>query len=179
MNKREAVELLHNEGWTRADAQRALTIIDFRINPNVDELTILRTASQFAGAELLNRQRLQAAQKGLVTRRNREIREYIAQIEQLTLKIGQNSNENAAELAEINRLKEEISRLIQDNDDLTQNNNELTQANDLLMQDNRNLRNIVDEIRFKLTVEIRNLLQINSILELRKRLVTLLKSTLG
>ena len=179
MNKQEAIELLRNEGWTKADAQRALIIIDFQIDPNIDELTILRTASQFAGAELLNRQRLQAAQKGLVTKRNKEIQAYITQIEQLTLKIGQNSNENAAELAEINLLKEKISKLIHDNDSLTQNNNELIQANDVLMQDNKNLKNIVDEIRFKLTVEIKNLLKINNILELRKHLVTLLKSTLG
>ena len=52
MNKQEAIELLNHEGWTKADAQRALESINFKINPDVDELTIRRAASQFAGAEL-------------------------------------------------------------------------------------------------------------------------------
>ena len=63
MNKQQAIELLNHEGWTKADAKRALELLDFRLNPNIDELTIRRAASKFAGVELLNRQYLQRAQK--------------------------------------------------------------------------------------------------------------------
>ena len=174
MNKREAIELLNHEGWTKADAKRALESINFRTDTDIDELMVRRAASQFAGAELLNRQRLQAAQKGLVTRRNREIQEYISQIEELTLKIGSsNSSENSAELEqEVRKLKDKISNLVQAND-------ELDRANNILQRDNRNLRNIVDEIRFRLTVEFKNILRLNNILKIKQRLVQLLKSTLG
>lgn len=166
MNKKEAIELLNHEGWTKADARRALESINFKINPDVDELTIRRAASQFAGAELYNRQRLQAAQKGMVTKRNKEIQNYIIQIEELTLKIGSSNSENSAELEQqVKELKGKISKLVQ--------------ANDILKKDNRNLKNIVDEIRFKLTVEIKHLLSLKNILEIRKRLLELLKSTLG
>ncbi|MEM7593978.1 MAG: hypothetical protein AAF383_21140 [Cyanobacteria bacterium P01_A01_bin.83] len=166
MNKKEAIKLLNHEGWTKADAQRALVLIDFKSNTNIDELMVRRASSKFAGAELLNRQRLQAAQKALVTKRNKEIQEYIAQIEALTLKIGSSSDENSAELEqEVKQLKDKIAKLILVNDDLK--------------KDNKNLKNIVDEIRLKLTVEMKNLLKLKNILDIRKRLVELLKSTLG
>ena len=71
MNKSEATQLLVREGWTKADALRALERVDFNQNP--DELTIRRAISLFAGPELINRQRLQAAQKGMVTKRTKEI----------------------------------------------------------------------------------------------------------
>ncbi len=166
MNKKEAIELLNHEGWTKADAQRALESIDFKANTDIDELIVRRAASQFAGAELIKRQNLQRAQKGMVTKRNKEIQAYISQIEELTLKIGSNNSENSAELEqEVKELKSKISKLVQ--------------SNDLLKKDNRNLKNIVDEIRFKLTVEIKELLNLKNILEIRKRLIKLLKSTLG
>ena len=165
MNKKEAIELLNNEGWTKADAKRALSAIDFQTNFDVEEIVILRAASQFAGAELLNRQRLQAAQRGLVTRRNREIQQYIVEIEELTRKI---SNSNGKETVELNKqiveLKTKISKLIE--------------TNDSLKKDNKNLKNIVDEIRFKITVEFKHLLQLQDS-DLKKGLVRLLKSTLG
>lgn len=165
MNKKEAIELLNNEGWTKADAKRALSAIDFQTNFDVEEIIILRTASQFAGAELLNRQRLQAAQRGLVTRRNREIQQYIVEIEELTRKI---SNSNGKETVELNKqiveLKTKIGKLIE--------------TNDSLKKDNKNLKNIVDEIRFKITVEFKHLLQLQDG-DIKKGLVRLLKSTLG
>lgn len=166
MNKKEAIKLLNHEGWTKADAQRALESINFQTVTDLDELMIRRAASQFAGAELLNRQRLQAAQKGMVTKRNREIQSYIVQIEELTLKIGSSNSEDSAELEkEVAQLKGKISKLVQ--------------ANDVLQKDNRNLKNIVDEIRFKLTVEIKDMLNLRNIVEIRKSLIKLLKSTLG
>ena len=174
MNKQEAIELLNNKGWTTADAQRALTVIDFNINPNIDELAILRTASQFAGAELLNRQRLQAAQKGLVTRRNRKIQEYISQIEELTLK------KDSAEIEkEIQKLKDKISSLVVDKTELEKEKSELQVANIDLEKDNKYLANLVHEIKFKLTVEIKDILKLDNILQIKKRLTKLLWSVLG
>lgn len=71
MNKTQAIKLLENDGWTKADALRALESIDFRTNP--DELTVRRITSQLAGPELNRRQRSQGAQKGLVTKKTKEI----------------------------------------------------------------------------------------------------------
>lgn len=166
MNKKEAIELLNHEGWTKADAQRALESINFKTDTDIDELIVRRAASQFAGAELIKRQNLQRAQKGIVTKRNKEIQSYIVQIEELTRKIGSSNSENSTELEkQVKELKGKISKLIQ--------------TNDILKKDNRNLKNIVDEIRFKLTVEIKDIFKLNNILEIRKSLMKLLKSTLG
>lgn len=165
MNKKEAIELLHNEGWTKADAKRALSAIDFKTNSDVEEIIILRTASQFAGAELLNRQRLQAAQKGMVTKKNKEIQQYIVEIEELTRKISISSEKETVELnKQIVELKTKIGKLIE--------------TNDSLKKDNKNLKNIVDEIRFKITVEFKHLLQLQDS-DIKKGLIRLLKSTLG
>lgn len=71
MTRSEAIKLLESEGWTKADAIRALEEIDFNTHP--DELAIRRSVSQFAGSELSKRQRLQAAQKGMVTKKAKEI----------------------------------------------------------------------------------------------------------
>ena len=166
MNKKEAIELLNHEGWTKADAQRALESINFKIDTDINELTVRCAVSQFAGTELSNRQRLQAAQKGIVTKRNKEIQSYIVQIEELTLRIGSSNGENSAELEkQVKELKGKISNLVE--------------ANNVLKKDNKNLKNIVDEIRFKLTVEIKSLLNLKNILEIKKRLIELLKTILG
>ncbi|WP_413162028.1 hypothetical protein ACL6C3_24635 [Capilliphycus salinus ALCB114379] len=71
MNKSEAINLLTKQGWTKADAKRALEEIDFSENPNQE--TILQKTASFSGYELNKRQRSQAAQKGLVTKKNNEI----------------------------------------------------------------------------------------------------------
>ncbi|MBW4452128.1 MAG: hypothetical protein KME55_05290 [Nostoc indistinguendum CM1-VF10] len=70
-DKLESIKLLESYGWTKADAMCFLEVIDFSANP--DEITIRRAISPFAGSELTKRQRLQVAQKGLVTRKTREI----------------------------------------------------------------------------------------------------------
>ncbi|MHC5725371.1 MAG: hypothetical protein ACYTXY_14790, partial [Nostoc sp.] len=84
MNKSQAIKLLESEAWTKADAMRALEVIDFGTNP--DEITIRRAISPFAGSELIKRQRLQAAQKAIVTKKTKEIeskqQEYAANINQ-------------------------------------------------------------------------------------------------
>jgi hypothetical protein len=71
VKKSEAIDLLKKEKWTEADAKRALENIDFKSDP--DELTIRRLTSSFAGSQLIERQRLQAAQKSMVTKKTKEI----------------------------------------------------------------------------------------------------------
>ena len=159
MNKKEAIELLNNESWTKADAKRALALLDFKLNPNVDELTIRRAASKFAGVQLYERQRLQAAQKGMVTKKNKEIKKYIIQIEELAANGGSKNHE------EIEKLTTKISKLME--------------VNDELKKDNKAMKNIVDEIRFKLTVEIKNILSSQDIRQIKAGLVKLLNSVLG
>ncbi len=166
MKKNEAIKLLNSEGWTKADATRAIASINFDTNP--DEITIRRTASQFAGNELFNRQRLQASQKGLVTKKTNEIQKYINQIEELKL--------------EIKKLKSDISisnpDLAKRLKELSDKNIELTKVNQQLQKDNKDLKNIVDAIRLKLTIETKHLLKLENS-EIKKGLVKLLKSTLG
>lgn len=65
---------------------------------------------------------------------------------------------------QINELKNKITNLIE--------------VNDVLKKDNKAMKNIVDEIRFKLTVEIKNILNLKDS-QIKQRLVKLLKSTLG
>ncbi|MEM8719635.1 MAG: hypothetical protein AAGE84_10040 [Cyanobacteria bacterium P01_G01_bin.39] len=144
MNKTEAILLLNHEGWTKADAQRALAVISFKVDHDVDELTVLRTASKFAGVELLNRQRLQAAQKGMVTKRNKEIQQYIVEVEELTRKIGSSSNNNPKEIEKgVQRLKDKISNLVLEKNDLEQEKSHLENVKRDLEKDNKYLTNIV------------------------------------
>ncbi|MBD2725363.1 hypothetical protein H6G96_03265 [Nostoc sp. FACHB-892] len=55
-DKSESIKLLESHGWTKADAICALEAIDF--GANLDEITIRRAISPFAGSELTKRQRL-------------------------------------------------------------------------------------------------------------------------
>jgi CRISPR/Cas system CMR subunit Cmr4 (Cas7 group RAMP superfamily) len=144
MNKTEAINLLNQEGWTKADAQRALEVIDFDTNP--DELTIRKAASLFAGTELMNRQRLQAAQKAQVTKKNKEIKK----------------------LKQDNNLEPELQKKIE----------ALIVANDELKKDNKKLKNIVDQIKLKLAIDTKQLLQYKDS-EIRQGLIKLFKWTLG
>lgn len=158
VNKNEAIKLLNSEGWTKADAQRAIESINFKTNPN--EITIRLAASKFAGIELLNRQRLQAAQKRLVTQKNNEIQKYINQIKKLQPDTRSNPD---------------ITKRLTE---LSDKNKELAKANKTLQKDNKDLKNIVDAIRLKLTIETKHLLQLKDS-EIKKSLVKLLNYTLG
>ena len=140
MNKSDATKLLVSEGWTKADAIRALSDINFQTDP--DELTIRRGISQFAGQELINRQRLQAAQKGIVTKRSKE----------LSLTVDENKE------------------LQNKTNFLDSKNNELTQANEELQKDNKALKNIVDQIRLKLALDMKQLVRFEDS-EIRKELI--------
>lgn len=74
MTQQDAIQYAQHFGWTGADAKRAFTDIDLK---NADELTLLTAMVNFAGHTLYERQRLQGAQKGLVTKKEK----YIKQIE--------------------------------------------------------------------------------------------------
>ncbi len=60
-----------NFDCTAADAKRAFVDLDIK---EADEQTLLLAMANFAGRALLERQRLQAAQKGQVTRKKNEIK---------------------------------------------------------------------------------------------------------
>lgn len=72
--QQEAIQYAKYFGWTGADAKRAFADIDLK---NADELALLTAMVNFAGPTLYERQRLQGAQKGLVTKKEN----YIKQIE--------------------------------------------------------------------------------------------------
>lgn len=160
MRKNEVIQLLNSEGWTKADAKRAIALIDFKTDPS--EIVIRRAVSKFAGTELINRQRSQAVQKGLVIKKINEIKQYLIEIENLK----KNTSISDPDLAK--KLKQ-----------LSDKNIELQEANQKLKKDNKDLKNIVDAIRLKLTIEIKHLLEYNSVTEIKKSLVKLLNSTLG
>ena len=72
--KKEAVEFAKSYNWTATDAQRAYANIDIENSTKEELITALL---DFAGPELLERQRLQAAQKAQVTKK----KNYIEKIE--------------------------------------------------------------------------------------------------
>lgn len=155
MRKSEAVKMLVSEGWSRADAHRALSSIDDQIDH--EELEIRRISSQFAGNELRNRQYLQAAQKGVVTRRTRELKE---------------------KSKEIANLDSQTQNLKGENKKLTETNQVLTQVNDELKRDNKALKNMIDAIRLRLTIDVESLLKFEDS-EIRKALASWFKTLQG
>lgn len=72
--QKEATNYAKHFGWTEADAKRAFTDIELK---SADELALLTAMVNFAGPTLYERQRLQGAQRGLVTKKEN----YIKQIE--------------------------------------------------------------------------------------------------
>jgi len=155
VKKRDAINLLVSDGWTKADAQRALESLDFSQDP--DELIIYKYSSLFAGKELLNRQHAQAAQKGMVTKRTKEI----------SLKVTENKDlQNKAQVLESQNSK------------LSQNKEKLTQIKDQLEQNNRRVKNLVDAIRLRITIDGGKLLQYEDS-EIRKALSKWFKGMQG
>jgi chromosome segregation ATPase len=219
VNKSQAIKLLKDEGWTEADAKRALEVIDFSTNPN--ELTIRRTISSFAGAELFKRQRLQAAQKGMVTKKTKEIvqkdEEYVIKINQyeeslkrakekyeseiqalllrktdLETKVNSLALQNN-ELIRVNeqiqkdkiellKVKEELGKdraeLSRVKEELEKDKTELSKVNEELKKDNKDLKNILDAVKLRLAIDVKNLLRYEDS-EIRKALIKWYKSTLG
>jgi predicted RNase H-like nuclease (RuvC/YqgF family) len=163
VNKSQAIQLLQSEGWTQADAKRALELINFNTNP--DEITIRRAISSFTGSELSNRQRLQAAQKGMVTKKNKEIE---SKIEQL----------NKSQKQEREKYEAEIKSLEMQLKSINSENNELLQLNDQLKKDNKSLKNLVDAIKLRLAIDTKRLLEYEDS-KIRQALIKMFKSTLG
>ncbi len=71
MLKREAIAFAQQYGWTGKDAERALAGLDLKLASQNDLVNVLL---QFAGPELLERQRLQGAQKGQVTKKTNQLK---------------------------------------------------------------------------------------------------------
>lgn len=155
MTKKEAIALLVKDGWTKADAQRALQGVDFAQNPN--ELIIRQCASNFAGQELYNRQRLQAAQKAMVTKRSKTVN-ILAQ-------------ENKRIVAENQQLKQEQPAL---NDEYEK----LKQINLELQKDNKALQTYINQIQLRLALDVKKLLKFEDS-EIRKELVKWFARTQG
>ncbi len=166
MNKLQAIALLVSEEWTKADAIRALEGMDFATNP--DELTIRRAISPFSGAELINRQRLQAAQKSLVTKKNKEI-ERIEEAHKLEKEKFEAKGQSSS--SKDNFLEAKVKALVSKND-------ELIKVNDELKKDNKALKNLVDRIRLKTAIDVKNLLKYEDS-EIRRALAKWFKGTQG
>ncbi|WP_375473278.1 hypothetical protein [uncultured Nostoc sp.] len=177
MNKSQAIKLLESEAWTKADAMRALEAIDFNTNP--DEITIRRAISPFAGSELIKRQRLQAAQKRMITMKTRELeskeQEYAAKIDQFKKYPKQEREKYEVEIQTLsqknNILEVEIKTIY------SQNKN-LTEVNEHLKKDNKALKNLVDQIRLRLAMNTKKILQYEDS-EIRKAVITFFQWTLG
>lgn len=171
------MKLLESEGWTKADAMRALEAIDFSTDPN--EMNIRRAMSLFAGAELINRQRLQAAQKGMVTKKNKEIeknhQQYNAKIDQLNKYYNQEKEKYETEIQNLHDSNQSLEIKLKT---VNSQNRELLQANEQLQKDNKALKNIVDQIKLKLAIDVKQLLRYEDS-EIRKALISMFKSTLG
>lgn len=72
MTKKEAITFAKKFNWTAADAERAFSGLDFK---KADEKALLLALVNFAGPQLLERQRLQGAQKAQVTKKTNYIKE--------------------------------------------------------------------------------------------------------
>ncbi len=70
LTKKQAIALAKTYQWTAADAERAFASVDLK---STSEQELFVALLQFAGPELYERQRLQAAQKGQVTKKNKQI----------------------------------------------------------------------------------------------------------
>lgn len=77
--KKGAMEFAVGYEWTKADAERAFNGLDFKRATQEDLLVAM---AEFAGRELLHRQYLQAAQKGQVTKKVKELQDLRKKIEE-------------------------------------------------------------------------------------------------
>lgn len=159
MKQSEVIKILEKEKWTRADALRAIDSIDFDTDP--DELTIYRSIVLFAGSELNERQRKQAAQKGMVTKKNNALDSQKQQFSIVIEKFGEQ--------------KQELDKKLKDAD---VEREKLIEINNLLKQDNKYLKNLIDAIRLELTQNLYVILKSKNS-DIRQAVAKLIKSTLG
>jgi hypothetical protein len=180
MDKSEIIKILQSEDWTKADALRAIESIDFNTNP--DELTIRRNiSSQFAGRELIKRQREQAAQKGMVTRKTNQIellqQQYQADIKQRDLQFAR-SKQQVTGVDSPEQQGSQNQHLLVRIKELEVDNRSLTNVNAELKKDNKSLKNIVDSIRLQIARDMKGILKQQDS-DLRQAILKLFKSTQG
>ncbi len=179
MKKSEILKLLKSEGWTKADALRSISSIDFSTDP--DELSIRRSiSSQFIGSELSQRQHLQSSQKRLVTIKNGQIKLLQQQLSQQA-----KGADDTKETEKITQLQQQVQQhkdradgLAKQVEELNTNNQLFIKVNAELKQDNKYLKNLVDAIRLQIVKETRGLLNYQDS-ELRQAVMKLYKLTRG
>ncbi|WP_310482174.1 hypothetical protein [Chamaesiphon sp. VAR_48_metabat_403] len=180
MDKAEIINILQSEDWTKADALRAVESIDFNTNP--DELTIRRNiSSRFAGRELIKRQREQAAQKGMVTKKTNQIellkQQYQADIKQRDLQLARSKQQvTGVDSPDPNNIHNQ--QLLARVKELEVDNRSLTKVNAELKKDNKSLKNIVDSIRLQIAKDMKGILKYQDS-DLRQAILKLFKSTQG
>ncbi len=131
MKKSEILKLLKSEGWTKADALRAIASIDFSTDP--DELSIRRAISnQFIGSELSQRQHLQSSQTRLVTIKNGQIKLLQQQLSQQAK--GADDNKQAEKITE---LQQQVQQHRDRADGLAKQVEELNTNNQLFVKADR------------------------------------------
>jgi hypothetical protein len=74
LTKSQAIEFAKKFNWTGKDAERAFNSANINF-AEADEKILLEAMAIFAGPELLERQRLQGAQKAQVTKKKKYIRD--------------------------------------------------------------------------------------------------------
>ncbi len=70
--KQQSIDFAKKYQWTAKDAERAFESIDLK---QADELGLLTAMAEFAGKQLIDRQKSQASYKGQVTKKNKYIKE--------------------------------------------------------------------------------------------------------
>ena len=87
MKKSDFTAIAASLGWTKADASRAFEQCTDLASLD-SELAVLQALTRFAGPELFERQRLQGAQKGQVTKHKNRIEklhtDYSQQLQEIT-----------------------------------------------------------------------------------------------
>jgi uncharacterized protein YoxC len=179
------------QGLTKADCQRLVDIL--AEEPSMAHLvTAYAEKNSTLGGKnaYYSRMRNQAEtkletlgeEKEKLEAQYRELEASIAVIESSTQGLDQRKQQL---LAENQRLAQEVEILSSDNDrlalavtDLGSRNDELSRANDVLKKDNKDLKNIVDQIRLRLAHDTQELLKYEDS-EIRKALIRLFRWTLG
>lgn len=140
-------------------------------------------------SELSNNNRYYGQERGKAERRlaglqteYQQLENSISDLEKINEELG---NRKGSLTNEQQELESEIQRLSSDNQSLSQKvqilttqNDELVDANEKLKKDNKDLKNIVDQIKLRLTRDTKMLLQYEDS-EIRKALIRLFRWTLG
>ena len=105
LTQKQAIEYAKQLNWTGADAQRAYEALNLK---EADEQDLLLALVKFAGSELAERQRLQAAQKGQVTKKSNYIKQieldFAAKVEQYEDTLKQERSVFVSVIAKVYRL---------------------------------------------------------------------------